>query len=60
MGVPKRRKSKMRLRTHKAALRWHAPLLNKCGQCGSTIRSHRACPACGYYAGRQAIAVAGA
>ena len=27
MGVPKRKKSKMRLRTHKASLRWHAPLL---------------------------------
>ena len=50
----------MRLRTHKASLRWHAPLRNKCGQCGSTIRSHRACPSCGYYRGRQVLTIAGA
>lgn len=57
MGVPKRKKSKMRLRTHKASLRWHAPLLNKCSKCGSTCRSHRACPSCGYYAGRQVLTI---
>ncbi len=57
MGVPKRKKSKMRLRTHKASLRWKAPLLNKCGQCSSTIQSHRACPACGYYRGRQVLTI---
>lgn len=53
MGVPKRKKSKMRLRTHKASLRWHAPLLNKCSKCASTCQSHRVCPSCGYYDGRQ-------
>ncbi len=29
MGVPKRKTSKMRLRTRKAANRWHAPKLSK-------------------------------
>jgi large subunit ribosomal protein L32 len=53
MGVPKRKTSKMRLRTRKAANRWHAPKLGKCTQCGSTLRSHTACPACGTYRGRQ-------
>ena len=33
MGVPKRKTSKMRLRTRKAANRWHAPQLTKCPQC---------------------------
>ncbi len=57
MGVPKRKTSKMRLRTRKAANRWHADQLAKCGQCGSTIRSHTVCPSCGYYSGRQVVTV---
>ncbi len=52
--------SKMRLRTRKAANRWHAAVLGKCGQCGSNIPSHIACPSCGYYKGRQVITIAGA
>ena len=55
MGVPKRKTSKMRLRTRKASLRWHAPELNKCGQCGTRIPSHTACPSCGYYRDRQVL-----
>ena len=57
MGVPKRKMSKMRLRTRKAANRWHAPTLNKCSQCGSTVAAHRACPSCGYYKGRQVLTI---
>lgn len=49
--------SKMRLRTRKAANRWHAPKLNKCSQCGSTTRSHTACSSCGYYKGRQVLTI---
>ncbi len=57
MGVPKRKMSKMRLRTRKAANRWHAPLLHKCNQCGSTARPHCVCPSCGYYKGRQVLTI---
>jgi large subunit ribosomal protein L32 len=57
MGVPKRKTSKMRLRTRKASHRWQAPQLNKCTQCGSTVASHTACPSCGYYKGRQVLSV---
>ena len=57
MGVPKRKTSKMRLRTRKAANRWHAPLLNKCGQCGSAKYSHTVCQSCGYYKGRQVLTI---
>jgi large subunit ribosomal protein L32 len=57
MGVPKRKTSKMRLRTRKAANRWHAPKLSKCIQCGAPLRSHTACPACGTYRGRQVLDV---
>ena len=49
--------SKMRLRTRKAANRWHAAQLVKCGQCSSTVRPHTACPSCGYYKGRQVLTV---
>jgi len=57
MGVPKRKTSKMRLRTRKAANRWHAPKLGKCPQCGGAILAHTACAACGYYKGRQVLTV---
>ena len=60
MGVPKRKMSKMRLRTRKAANRWHAAVLAKCGQCGSSVTAHTACPSCGYYKGRQVLTIAGA
>jgi large subunit ribosomal protein L32 len=57
MGVPKRKTSKMRLRTRKAANRWHAPKLSQCPQCGARTHGHTACPACGYYKGRQVLTV---
>ena len=57
MGVTKRKVSKMRLRTRKAANRWHAPVLNKCAQCGSASPSHQACRSCGYYKGRQVLTI---
>jgi large subunit ribosomal protein L32 len=59
MGVPKRKTSKMRLRTRKAANAWQAAPPNKCPQCGSAVRSHNACPSCGYYRGRQVLTVEG-
>jgi large subunit ribosomal protein L32 len=48
----------MRLRTRKAANRWHAPQLVNCAQCGSRVRPHTACPSCGYYKGRQVLTIA--
>ncbi len=49
--------SKMRLRTRKAANRWHAPVLGRCSQCSSAVQPHRACPSCGYYRGRQVLTI---
>jgi large subunit ribosomal protein L32 len=57
MGVPKRRMSKMRLRTRKAANRPKAPQLSVCPQCGARVRPHRVCPGCGYYKGRQVVSI---
>ncbi len=60
MGVPKRRMSKMRLRTRKASHRISTPQLSVCGQCGARVQSHNVCTACGYYKGRQVITVTAA
>lgn len=57
MGVPKRKTSKMRLRTRKAANRWHAQKLSKCPQCGASVVPHIACPSCGYYNKRQVLTI---
>ena len=60
MGVPKRKTSKMRLRTRKAANRWHAAAAEQV----PAMRQHgsvrtRACPSCGYYKGRQVLTIEG-
>jgi large subunit ribosomal protein L32 len=60
MGVPKRRMSKMRLRTRKAANRPKARQLSVCAQCGARVLPHRVCPSCGYYKGRQVVSVTAA
>ncbi len=57
MGVPKRRMSKMRMRTRKAANRLQATQTAVCAQCGARARPHRVCPSCGYYKGRQIVSV---
>lgn len=57
MGVPKRKTSKMRLRTRKAANRWRAAQLASCPQCGEKIVPHTACSGCGYYKNRQVLTV---
>jgi large subunit ribosomal protein L32 len=33
------------------------PQLGKCPQCAAPYISHRVCPACGYYKGRQVLSV---
>jgi large subunit ribosomal protein L32 len=45
----------MRLRTRKASWRPKAPGLSSCAQCGAKVTSHRVCPSCGYYKGRQVV-----
>jgi len=57
MGVPKRRMSKMRLRTRRAANRAQAPELGSCSQCGARVLPHRVCPSCGFYKGKQVLTV---
>jgi large subunit ribosomal protein L32 len=58
MGVPKRKPSKSRQRMRRAynsVLR--LPQLSNCPQCAAPYVSHRVCPSCGFYKGRQVISV---
>ena len=52
MAVPARR-DKRRNNLWKIS----APSIEKCPQCGEYKESHRLCKTCGYYNGRQVIAV---
>lgn len=58
MGVPKRRCSKSRKNKRRSI--WSqmvAPNLVECPQCHELKRQHRLCPKCGYYKGKEAVAV---
>ena len=60
MGLPKRRKSKSKMRMRRASMAYKAPQLSPCPQCGARGRPHRVCPSCGYYKGRQVLSVSAA
>ncbi len=57
MGVPKKRKSKMKTHLRRSHHALKEISLGKCSHCGTPGLPHRACPACGYYQGKLAIAV---
>ena len=52
MAVPKRRKSRARVRTHQQQWRAAKVTSTECPQCSAVILPHRACGNCGYYNGR--------
>lgn len=57
MANPKRRTSKSRRdkrRTHDSIT---MPATTTCTNCGATRRPHRVCDSCGWYAGKEAVAV---
>lgn len=49
--------SKQRKRQRRAQWKIEAPKLIKCPQCQELTTPHRACPECGYYNGREVVAV---
>jgi large subunit ribosomal protein L32 len=59
MAVPKKRKSPsardMRRAQHDKRT---PPQLSPCSNCEELTLSHRVCPACGFYRGRQVVEVA--
>jgi large subunit ribosomal protein L32 len=52
MAHPKRKISKSRRDKRRTHFKASAPALSTCSNCGELKLSHRACPSCGYYAGR--------
>jgi large subunit ribosomal protein L32 len=59
MAVPKKRTSSSRRDKRRANHdKVTAPNLKPCPNCEELMMSHRICPACGFYNGREVIAVA--
>lgn len=56
MAQPKRRWSKARQGKKRANWKLKSPNLAKCPHCLEPVMQHRACPNCGYYDGKEAIA----
>ena len=57
MAVPFRRTSKTKKRMRRTHLKKSVGALTTCPKCGATLRSHRACTKCGYYNGKEVIAI---
>ena len=51
MAVPFRKVSKTRRNMRRTHYKITANGLVECSNCGAKIRSHRACPKCGFYKG---------
>jgi large subunit ribosomal protein L32 len=52
MPNPKRKMSKSRRDKRRTHYKATAPSLSRCSNCAEIKLAHRACPNCGYYAGR--------
>ena len=57
MAVPKRKKSKSKIRIRRAIKKAKVSTIKACPQCGASQQSHRVCTSCGYYRGRQVLTV---
>lgn len=57
MAVPKRKKSKSKVRMCKRAKKRDVVTGVKCPKCGASHQPHRVCPSCGSYKGRQVVSV---
>jgi len=57
MAHPKRRTSKSKRDMRRSHHAIEGVALAVCSNCGTTHKAHNACAECGYYRGRQVIAV---
>jgi large subunit ribosomal protein L32 len=58
VAVPKKKKSKMKTRSHRAAAwKLDAPARSLCPSCGKAKLPHTVCPSCGVYKGRDVVDV---
>lgn len=55
MAVPFRKTSKRRKRLRRTHYKLQVPGLIECPHCGEMKLSHRICPNCGHYRGRQVV-----
>ncbi|MBI4302792.1 MAG: 50S ribosomal protein L32 [Chloroflexi bacterium] len=55
--LPKRKYAKARQGERRAHIKITPPVLITCPQCNSPMQPHHACPTCGTYAGREAVAI---
>ncbi len=56
--LPKKKRTQTRKRQRWSHSQLRAVSLTVCPQCQTLKPSHRVCPTCGYYAGREVIPVA--
>ena len=57
MAVPKRKKSKLRVRQRRGQIKAEVAQVSSCTNCGEPRQAHRVCPACGYYRGKQVLTI---
>ncbi|WP_084172082.1 50S ribosomal protein L32 [Atopococcus tabaci] len=55
MAVPKRRTSTAKKAKRRTHYKLEAPNMSACPNCGEMKRSHRVCPSCGHYAGKDVV-----
>lgn len=55
MAVPFRRTSKTAKRLRRGHIKIEATGLTSCPHCGALIKSHRVCPECGFYKGKDIL-----
>ena len=53
MAVPKRKTSKARVRSRSSSHKRKLVSAGTCPDCGAPRQTHRVCPSCGTYRGRQ-------
>ncbi len=58
-ALPKRKYAKARQGKRRSHLGLTSPSLNYCSQCHTPKLSHRVCPTCGSYDGRQVVEIEG-
>ena len=57
MAVPKKKRSKSRQGMRRSHLSLNAPAYVQCTQCQEMTRPHHICAHCGYYKGKEVMAV---
>jgi len=58
MSVPKKRRTNASVKRRASHFALSRKNLSVCPKCKSEMIPHRACPSCGYYAGREVIKMA--